>query len=163
MSDDQQTNYSGDDYGYKGTNWSQIPVSGASTYSMYNISSDYQPTPPPDDGSIFKNEYDYVDNELSGPAQSIQKIRLRIKSQQPGDINALGDWWLKAAQLLDQIWYTVASNAESLHNGDAAGFGGWSSPAADEFLRWGPGATLYCRQTLFRASKMFLRACCAAP
>jgi len=106
VTDDLPTNYSGDNYGYTGTNWSQIPVSGASTYSVYNISSDYQPTPPPDDGGIFKNEWDYVDKDLSGPAQTIEKIRLRIPEERAAATEIIGtgpDAAPKVVELLQRL------------------------------------------------------------
>jgi hypothetical protein len=140
---DVPSNYSGDNYGYQPTDWSKIPVAGASTYSQYNIPASYQPTPPPDDKIFEEAKYQFSYQQLSSIQGSIQNVRLRIKSQKPGSISQLADWWIKAAQLLDQVWYTVAENAERLHNGNTAGFGGWNSPAADEFLKWGPGATLY--------------------
>lgn len=148
------TGGSGDNFGYAGTDYSHIPISGS--YSSVQFPDNYQPTPKPD--ANFKYDYDYDYEKLSNPMHDIENIRLMIKAQQPGTISTLADHWVKVVQLLDTVKKTVASNADALHDGDHNGFGGWSSPAANEFLRWGPGATLYSIQQWTDAAQANVRA-----
>ncbi len=148
------TSDSTDNFGYVGTDYSHIPVSGS--YSTVQFPDGYTPTPKPD--SNFKYDYDYDYEKLSGPRRDIETIRLMIKAQLPGTISALADHWVKVVQLLDTVQTAVVDNADSLHNGNKSGFGGWSSPAATEFLRWGPGATLYSIRQWIQAANANVRA-----
>ncbi len=145
---------SNDDFGYAGTDYSRIPIPGS--YSQVDFPDNYAPTPKPD--ANFKYDYDYDYEKLSDASQDIEKIRLRIKGQQPATISALADHWVKVVQMLDAVKTAVGDNADALHGGDSNGFGGWSSPAADEFLRWGPGATLYSLQQWTDAAQANVRA-----
>src|SRR4051794_28287077 len=130
-------------YGYQGK-YANVPVYVYdSQYSQVDFPSDFSPTPKPD--SNFKDEYSYDYEKLSSPARDIESIRAQIKALGPGSISALGDMWYNAANLLSQVAWTTRNQAEALHNGNGK-FAGWSSPAADEFLRWGPGATLFSLQ-----------------
>jgi hypothetical protein len=130
---------SGDNYGYQGNNYGYSGDDG--TYSQWTIPDGYQATPKPD--SNFKYPYDYDEQKLSSSMHDIENIRAMIKAQQPGTISAVADYWVNVKQLLDTVAKTVSEQADALHGGNKNGFGGWSSPAATEFLRWGPGATLY--------------------
>jgi hypothetical protein len=145
---------SGDNFGYVATDYSYIPISGS--YSSVPFPDNYQPTPKPD--SNFEYDYEYYSEKISSGTRDIERIRQMIKSQQPGTISALADHWVKVVQLLDTVKKTVAANADALHGGDSNGFGGWSSAAADEFLRWGPGATLYSLQQWMDSAQANVRA-----
>jgi hypothetical protein len=131
---------SGDNYGYQGDTYNGMSGDDG-TYSRWDVPQGFQRTPPPD--SNFKYPYDYDEQKLSSMQVDIQNIRAAIKAQEPGTISALADYWVKVVQLLDAVGKTVSDNADALHGGNKSGFGGWSSPAATEFLRWGPGASLY--------------------
>jgi hypothetical protein len=147
MSGDSKNNF-----GYQGNNWASMPsIAESASYSSVEFPKGYKATPAPDDN--FKEPYDYYENKLSGPSMSIERIRLQIKAQKPGTISALADYWVKVVQLLDTVKQTVSSNADALHGGSKGGFGGWQSPAADEFLRWGPGATLYSVEQWIKAAQ----------
>ena len=145
---------SANNFSYTGTDYSRIPVSGE--YSTLDFPPQFSPTPKPDGN--FHYDYDYDEQKLSSPLHDIQNIRLVIKAQKPGSISALADYWVKAAQLLDAVQKTVSDNANALHGGDKNGFGGWTSPAANEFLRWGPGATLYSLKQWTDAANANVRA-----
>ncbi|MFC7480540.1 hypothetical protein ACFQX7_11455 [Luedemannella flava] len=127
-------------YGYQGM-YHNVPVYIASSqYSHVDFPQGYNPTPEPD--GQFKDDWDYNWTPLTNGFHDIQHIRAQIKALGPGSISALADMWYNAYDLLYTVSETTRTQAEALHNGNGK-FAGWSSPAADEFLRWGPGATLY--------------------
>ncbi|GAA5188650.1 hypothetical protein GCM10023322_39810 [Rugosimonospora acidiphila] len=130
-----------DNFGYQGNDYQHGFSGDTGTYTQTQLPAKYKPTPKPD--SNFKYPYDYDEQKLSDSMRDIENIRATIKAQQPGSISALADYWVKIVQLLDTVQKAVTSNANALHSGNDHGFAGWSSPAATEFLRWGPGATLY--------------------
>ena len=131
---------SANNFGYTGTDYSKIPISGVGEYSYFDFPMDWRPTP--EKQSNFDG-YNYGTEQLDNATRDIEHIRLQIKGQKPGTMSALADWWLKVQQLFAEVKRVVAENGDNLHGGSDKGFGGWTSPAATEFLRWGPGATLY--------------------
>ncbi len=76
----------------------------------------------------------------SAENDTIEKIYQRIMAQDAGQVQALSDQWSKFAMALQNLSDSIINVSQSLQNGSDGGKG-WHSPAADEFLKRGPGAT----------------------
>ncbi|MGN9913743.1 hypothetical protein ACTMTJ_40040 [Phytohabitans sp. LJ34] len=74
-------------------------------------------------------------------AETIEKIRKRIRAQDPVVIRQLAQQWWEVNLVLDDARTRVLDAATKLKEGKD-GKGGWTGAGADAFLARGPGATI---------------------